>query len=334
MILIASEMFEQHVTPPGHPERPERAHVFDVVASEWRARGGKSIAPRPATDAELILAHDPEYVESILRTKGHAVMLDEDTFTSPESADIARLAAGAAVQAAEQALGNREAVCALVRPPGHHAERSRAMGFCLFNNVAVAAAVMLQRGLSRIAVVDIDVHHGNGTQWIFYEDPRVLYVSTHQYPFYPGTGASTEVGTGEGTGFTVNVPLEAGCTDADYDLVYTTIVGPILREYAPELVIVSAGYDAHERDPLAAMRLSAAGYAAVVQTVRDAALARGQLAIVTEGGYDLPALAECLQASIDIAEGGTVEAIGGRAARGERAIAADRPALKPFWRAI
>lgn len=335
MILIASEAFEQHVTPPGHPERPERAHVFDVVAGEWKAGGGKVVEPRPATTAELILAHDAGYVESILHTKGHAVMLDEDTFTSPESADIALLAAGAVVQAAEHAVDSREPAFALVRPPGHHAERARAMGFCLFNNVAVAAAAMLGRGLSRVAVVDIDVHHGNGTQWTFYDDPRVLYVSTHQYPFYPGTGAATEIGKGNGAGFTVNVPLEAGCTDADYDLVYRTIVGPILREYAPELVIVSAGYDAHERDPLAAMRLSASGYAAVVRTIRDASVAHGQLALATEGGYDLPALAECVKATIDTIEGASpAPQAGGSAPRGERAIAAVRAALKPFWRAL
>jgi acetoin utilization deacetylase AcuC-like enzyme len=335
MILITSEVFEEHVTPPGHPERPERAHVFDVVASDWIARGGTAVAPRPATTEELILAHDAEYVETIMGTKGRAVMLDEDTFTSPESAGIALLAAGAAVQAAEHAVTSREPAFALVRPPGHHAERSRAMGFCLYNNAAVAAAAMLQRGLSRVAVVDIDVHHGNGTQWIFYDEPRVLYVSTHQYPFYPGTGAAAEIGTEDGTGFTVNVPLEAGCTDADYDLVYRAVVGPVLHEYAPELVFVSAGYDAHERDPLAAMRLSVEGYAAIVRTVRDAALAHGQLALATEGGYDLPALAQCLKASIDaIASDFTPQRFSGAAPRGERAAAAARAVLKPFWRGI
>ena len=335
MILIASEAFEQHVTPPGHPERPERAHVFDVVAGDWKSAGQKVVEPRAATTADLILAHDAEYVDSILRTKGQAVMLDEDTFTSPESVDIALLAAGAVVQAAGHAVNSREPAFALVRPPGHHAERARAMGFCLFNNVAVAAAAMLARGLTRIAVVDIDVHHGNGTQWIFYDERRVLYVSTHQYPFYPGTGAASEIGAGDGAGFTVNVPLEAGSTDADYELVYTRIVGPILDEYAPELVIISAGYDAHARDPLASMRLSAAGYAAVVKTIRDAALAHGQLALATEGGYDLPALAECLKATIATIDGAVPAQRTDRSApRGERALAAARAALEPFWRAI
>src|SRR4029079_7465460 len=139
----------------------------------------------------------------------------------------------------------------LVRPPGHHAERDRAMGFCLYNNVAVAAAHALSRGLARVAIVDIDVHHGNGTQWIFYDDPRVLYVSTHQFPFYPGTGAADETGAGKGTGYTVNIPLEAGATTADYWRVYSTIVAPVLQQFQPELLLISAGFDAHEDDPLA-----------------------------------------------------------------------------------
>jgi acetoin utilization deacetylase AcuC-like enzyme len=210
------------------------------------------------------------------------------------------------------------------------------MGFCLFNNVAVAAAAMLERGLSRIAVVDIDVHHGNGTQWIFYDDPRVLYISSHQYPFYPGTGAADEVGRGKGRGFTVNIPLEAGCTDDDYALVYRTIVAPVIDEYAPELLIVSAGYDAHERDPLASMRMSAAGYGAIVRIVRDAAVAHGQLALSTEGGYDLPAMRESLEASLGAVDrsDATWPAFDGAAPRGERAIRSVRPALAPHWRAI
>ena len=336
MILITSPVFEQHVTPPGHPERPERAHVFDVVAGNWTAAGGRTVAPRAATTGELALAHDPAYVEQIIATKGQAVMLDPDTFTSPESVEVALFAAGAAIQAAEHATDRREPAFALVRPPGHHAERNRAMGFCLFNNAAVAAAVMLQRGLSRIAIVDIDVHHGNGTQWIFYGDPRVLYVSTHQYPFYPGTGAADEVGTGKGKGFTVNIPLEAGGTDADYTLAYRTIVAPVLDEYAPELVLVSAGYDAHEHDPLASMRMSSAGFGAIVRIVRDAALAHGQLALTTEGGYDLPAMRESLEASLTAIDrsDAPLTAVGGAAPRGERGVAAARAALKPYWRGI
>ena len=168
----------------------------------------------------MLRVHTQAHLERMAATAGKAVMLDADTFTSPDSYEVARLAAGATVQAAEHAAAEREAAFALVRPPGHHAEADRAMGFCLFNNVAVAAAAMLARGLERIAIVDIDVHHGNGTQAMFYDEPRVLYISTHQFPFYPGTGAADEIGVGEGRGFTVNVPMEAGSTDADYALVH------------------------------------------------------------------------------------------------------------------
>ena len=298
MILISSPRFQEHTTPPGHPERPERADVFDQVASAWRDKGGTVVEPRPATRAELLRVHDAELVDTIEGTSGRAVRLDEDTFTSPESYEIALLAAGAAVQAAEHALDTKETAFALVRPPGHHAERDKAMGFCLFNNIAVAAAAAVARGLSRVAVVDVDVHHGNGTQWMFYADPRVLYVSTHQSPFYPGTGAADEVGTGAGTGFTFNVPLAAGATDADYAAAYRTIAG-VLEEFSPELLLVSAGFDAHEDDPLASMRMTAAGYAAVVKSLADVAARVGcPMALVTEGGYDLAALHDCLDATL------------------------------------
>ena len=225
-------------------------------------------------------------------------MLDPDTFTSPDSYDIARLAAGAAIQAAENAVTDREPAFALVRPPGHHAEPDRAMGFCLFNNVAVAAAAMLARGLERIAIVDIDVHHGNGTQGIFYEEPRVLYVSTHQFPFYPGTGAADEIGTGQGRGFTVNIPMQAGSTDADYAVVHRDVVRPVLDDFRPQLLLVSAGYDAHKHDPLASMRMTTEGYGAILWHLHELATRYGAMALVAEGGYDLAALAACLDISI------------------------------------
>ena len=297
-LLISSVRFGEHTTPPGHPERPERAEVFDRVAEEWRDGGGRVTEPRPATREELLRVHDEAHVDAMAQTHGKAVMLDPDTFTSPESYQVALLAAGAAVQAAGHALDTGETTVALVRPPGHHAERDRAMGFCLFNNVAVAAAAMIARGLSRVAVVDIDVHHGNGTQWIFYDDPRVLYVSTHQFPFYPGTGAASETGTGKGAGFTFNIPLAAGATDADYARAYAAI-GARLHEFRPEILIVSAGYDAHEDDPLASMRVSTAGYAAIVQSLKKSAELIGcPMALVTEGGYDLAALHDCVAATL------------------------------------
>ena len=334
MILISSPRFEEHVTPPGHPERLERAHVFDVVATDFQRDGGTVLAPVAATREQLARVHSAEHIDRIAATAGTPAMLDADTFTSPESYEIALLAAGAAVQAAEHARSTREAALALVRPPGHHAERDTAMGFCLFNNVGVAAAQAIASGLERVAIIDIDVHHGNGTQWMFYDDPRVLYISSHQFPFYPGTGAADDVGRGDGRGFTVNLPLEAGATDADYDLVYRAVAEPVLEQFAPQLTLVSAGFDAHEADPLASMRMSAAGYSRIIGRLRRATGA-GALALVTEGGYDLPALHECLEAAITAVQSEVVPgAAAGAAPRGERALEAVMSAQADFWRAF
>lgn len=335
MLIISSPVFEAHVPPPGHPERLERAHVFNAVAARWMEKGGRVAAPHAATAGELARVHDGAYLARIAATAGAPGMLDADTFVSPESVMVAGLAAGAAVQAAEHALEHREPAFAFVRPPGHHAERDRAMGFCLYNNVAVAAAAARARGVPRVAIVDIDVHHGNGTQWMFFDDPAVLYVSTHQFPFYPGTGAANEVGTGAGAGFTVNVPLEAGATGADYDFVYRRVVVPVLQEYAPDLLLVSAGFDFHERDPLASMRVSTTGCVSVVGQL--AAFASGQcpMALVTEGGYELDALAECLEGALRMVDAPPApEPWPGEAVRGARALQSARAAQAPYWRAL
>ena len=335
MLLIASPRFQEHNTPPGHPERPERAEVFDAVVREWRDRVSDVVKPRPAIREELLRVHSAGYIQRISETNGRAAMLDADTFTSPESYEIALLAAGAAVQAVEHALETKEAAFALVRPPGHHAEREQAMGFCLFNNVAVAAAAALARGLSRVTVVDIDVHHGNGTQWIFYDDPRVLYVSTHQFPFYPGTGAADEIGRGAGEGYTFNVPLEAGATDGDYAAAYLAIAA-VIEQFAPELLLISAGYDAHVDDPLASMRVSTAGYGSVVGILKGAATrAKCPIALVTEGGYDLDALRECLDATLTMLSANGAAAITAERPvppRAERSLAAARAAHSRFWK--
>jgi acetoin utilization deacetylase AcuC-like enzyme len=336
MILISTPRFEEHVTPPGHPEKPERAHVFDVVATDFSRKGGRVVEPVPATREQLARVHSGVHLDRIAGTAGKPSMLDADTFTSPDSYDIALLAAGAAVQAAEHAMAAREPALALVRPPGHHAERDKAMGFCLYNNVAVAAAQALASGVERVAVVDIDVHHGNGTQWMFYTDPRVLYISSHQFPFYPGTGAANETGQEDGRGFTVNIPLEAGATDGDYDLVYSSVACPVLEQFAPQLTVISAGFDAHEADPLASMRMTAAGYGRIIRRLKNAVQTSGALALVTEGGYDLPALRECLEVAIGAIEApDRVEAVNhALAPRGERALLAVRAAQSTFWRGI
>jgi len=307
LILVSSTRFAEHQTPPGHPERPERAQVMDGVASRWRARGGEVVAPRAATHEQLERVHDPYYVQRISELRDRAVALDPDTYTSPESYEVALLAAGAAIDAVERAMGGSHAyTLAMMRPPGHHAEHAHAMGFCLFNNVAVAAAHARHAlGASRVAIVDYDVHHGNGTQHLFDHDKSVLYISTRQYPYYPGTGAAGEIGIGAGEGFTVNLPMESGSLDADFEHVFERVALPVLRQFAPDLILVSAGFDAHQRDPLAMMRATEAGFAAMTMALRQVAdeVCKGRLALVTEGGYDLTALDGSLQAVVDVLAG-------------------------------
>lgn len=336
MLLITSERFADHHTPSGHPERPERAVVMTSVAERYRNSGGTVVEPGAAERDALTRVHAAEHVERIASTGGRRGQLDADTHTSAESDAVARLAAGATVAAVDHALDHGGRACAFVRPPGHHAERARAMGFCLFNNVAVGAAHALARGTNRVAIVDYDVHHGNGTQWMFYDDPRVLYVSTHQYPFYPGTGAATDVGTDAGAGFTLNVPLEAGAGDADYDCVFQQAVTPVLDAFRPELILLSAGYDAHTRDPLGGMLVSTAGYTGMTIRLQAAADAHcgGRLVAVTEGGYDLPALEACLTETLRVMSGPTPSPApteAGSSERAEAALEAVRLAQGPFW---
>lgn len=340
LVLISSGRFVEHQTPPGHPECPERADVMGAVASRWRARGGEVVAPRLATLEQLARVHDSDYLRRIAETAGRAVALDPDTYTSPESYEVARLAAGAAVDAVERVMsGPAQQALALVRPPGHHAERGRAMGFCLLNNVAIAAAHARALGAGRVAIVDYDLHHGNGTQQIFERDPHVLYVSVHQFPYYPGSGTADEIGKEDGVGLTVNVPIEGGAVDEDYRVVFADIVGPVLHQFRPDIVLVSAGFDAHERDPLGGMRLTTAAFAAMTAELRASAEADcgGRIALVTEGGYDLPALAASLDAVVQILAGPAAPAawppptpMG--SSRGRAAADLVRPELRSFWR--
>lgn len=339
LILVASERFAAHLTPPGHPESPERAEVMDVVAAEWVARGGEVVAPRQASREQLARVHSPEHLRRIGETAGVAVALDPDTYTSPDTCEVALLSAGAAVDAVERVMGGRhQRALALSRPPGHHAERDRAMGFCFYNNVAVAAAHARAMGARRVAVMDYDVHHGNGTQQIFEHDPEVLYVSTHQFPYYPGTGAADEVGRGAGAGYTVNVPLEMGATDEDYREAFDGVVLPVIRAFKPDVLLVSAGFDAHERDPLGGMRVTTGGFGAMTAALRQVAedCCGGRLVVVTEGGYDLRALAECLREVVGVLAAEQAPAAawptgGPSSSRGRAAVAQARAALGTYW---
>ena len=358
--VFTSPRFADHLTPPGHPERVERCEVMQAIASEFRKGGGEVREPRAATREELTRVHQADYVGLIAETAGRATALDADTFTSPDTYDVARLAAGAAISAVDfvldlpetpellrgsqpappdRAAGPTEArrALALVRPPGHHAETDRAMGFCFFNNVAVAAAHARARGLGRVAIVDYDVHHGNGTQWTFYTDSTVLFVSSHQFPYYPGTGAATEIGRGGGTGSTINLPLAAGATDADYELVYSRVAIPVLRQYRPELVVISAGYDAYVDDPLGGMRLSSACFGRLTSLIAGVAdeVCGGRVVAVTEGGYNLQGLADGLRETIaalgEEVGGARPAPLAGDTSRGEATLKTVLPVLHPYW---
>jgi acetoin utilization deacetylase AcuC-like enzyme len=332
-------IFREHDSGAGHPERPQRV---DAVRRGIEAAGLAARlewpAVRPATDAELLRIHTEAHVRSVAATDGRTVAFDPDTQAGPRTYQAALHAAGAAVDAATAVLDGRvdRAFC-LSRPPGHHAESERVMGFCYFNNVAVAAADALARGVARVLIVDFDVHHGNGTQEIFYPDPRVLYVSSHQFPFYPGTGGPLELGAGPGRGFTANLPMPAGSGDADYLRVYREIVLPMARAFDPELVLVSAGFDAFGGDPLAGMSLTADGYGALAGICLQAAdgAASGRAVFALEGGYDLDGLATSGAAVTRVLLGETVPEPGGTASGEiERRLPLYRAALAPFWPAL
>jgi acetoin utilization deacetylase AcuC-like enzyme len=290
---------------PGHPESAGRlrAIIAHLEASGTLARL-EPIAPRDATAEDLALVHDPSLVAQVeAAAKGGSSWLDVDTYVTPPSYATGLRAAGGVLAAADAVMtGDVPTAFALVRPPGHHATPDRAMGFCLFNNVALAAAHLLARhGLERVAVVDFDVHHGNGTQDAFYNDGRVLYFSTHQYPFYPGTGDWPETGAGPGRGAIVNVPLPRGCGDEAYFAAYEVVCAPALRRFQPQFILVSAGFDAHFADPLAQMLVSTAGYYRIATILRDLAreLCEGRIVFALEGGYDHTALAWSVQACLD-----------------------------------
>jgi acetoin utilization deacetylase AcuC-like enzyme len=301
-ILVAHEEYRRHLTPPQHPERPQRLEAIEALIRRtplWDALAHP--VPEPVDEDVLIRVHTRAYVAQVrdLAAAGGG-SLDPDTWVSPASYDVARRAAGGALLAVD-AVMRREApaALALVRPPGHHARPGAGMGFCLFNNVALAARHALEAyGLERVLILDWDVHHGNGTQEAFYREPRVVFCSIHQEHWYPGTGALEDVGAGPGEGTTVNVPLPAGVGDGGYAYLWEEIVLPLIAAVAPGLVLISAGFDAHHRDPLGGMMLTARGFGRLARMVRGAA-GRTPVAAVLEGGYDLDGLAFSVAATLE-----------------------------------
>jgi acetoin utilization deacetylase AcuC-like enzyme len=294
--VVEDSRFRDHRGPAGHPERPERlAAVHDAL--EPQRERLVALAPRPATRDEILRVHSADHLERVAGACEQApAQLDADTYVAPRSFEVGLLAAGGSVDLARAiAAGRFQAGVACVRPPGHHAEADRAMGFCLFNNVAVAAqALRAEDGVDRVLILDWDVHHGNGTQHSFEEDPAVLYVSTHQYPYYPGTGAASEAGRGRGAGATLNIPLPEGCGDPEYIGAFQRILVPAAHGFRPDFILVSCGFDAHRDDPLAGMLLTGEGYAALAAIVRHLAdaLCGGRLAFILEGGYALSGVRE------------------------------------------
>ncbi|MCD6145804.1 MAG: histone deacetylase [Methanosarcinales archaeon] len=282
-----------------HPERKERLLAIMHLIEETEIDLHK-IKPEPASIEEMQYVHDPEYINKVKEYSEREMPLDPDTVLCRESYHAALLAAGGMISAVDDGRA-----FALVRPPGHHALSDRGMGFCLFNNIAIGARHAQRTGYDRVLVVDWDVHHGNGTQHIFYDDPSVFYFSVHQYPHYPGTGSAGETGSGAGQGYTLNVPLPAGSGDAEYVNVFRNILIPAALEFDPDIVLVSAGFDAHIDDPLAGMAVTTAGFgrlASIVSSIADRCC-DGRLAITLEGGYDLNALSHSVLAVLKVMAG-------------------------------
>jgi acetoin utilization deacetylase AcuC-like enzyme len=334
-LLLTDPLFLKHEPGPGHKESPARLQSILSVLERAPVEGTQVVQPRPATEAELAWVHTPELRKYLSGLAGAKAAIDPDTHTSVDSYDAAVLAAGAAVQAVEEVLeGRARNAFALVRPPGHHAEPGRAMGFCLFNNVAIAAEAARQRGLERVLVLDWDVHHGNGTQAAFWERRDVLYQSVHQYPYYPGTGAPREVGVGAGEGFTVNCGIPGAATDKDYQAVFEELFLPIAQAFRPQLVLVSAGFDPHRADPIGGMLLTERGFAAMCSAMKSLAesTCEGKLVLLLEGGYSLEGLSQSVHACVEVLAGRRdTFPTGETTSDARQALAQSREALKPYW---
>ncbi|RMH81345.1 MAG: histone deacetylase [Acidobacteria bacterium] len=299
--LVYDDIYLEHNLK-GHPENKDR---LIAIVQELDRRGIMKellhISPRRATAMEVSLNHDPSYIQEIadfcLAGGGY---LDPDTYVVSSSYEVALTAVGGVLEGIDRIIsGEVQAIFCAVRPPGHHAEYAKAMGFCIFNNVAIGAHYLLQKGFERVFIVDFDAHHGNGTQKSFYEDSRVFYFSSHEYPFYPGTGSREERGAGDGYGFTHNEPLPAGAGDEEFDRVYGKVFPELFENYKPQFLLVSAGYDAHRDDPLTYLNLSTEGLGRLVENLlKSAKNLKVPVLFVLEGGYNLRVLGECVSLTI------------------------------------
>ncbi|MEZ4770593.1 MAG: histone deacetylase [Caldilineales bacterium] len=284
---------------PGHPENRERLRsTWELLGRSGALETMLDVPCTPASDEQLLRVHSRKHLDTVALAARQGANLDADTYVGAESEQAARLAAGGLCNLVDAVLtGAARNGFALIRPPGHHATPDRGMGFCLFSNVAVAArSAQAEHGVQRVLIVDFDVHHGNGTQDAFYADGSVLFFSTHQYPFYPGTGHWRDTGRGAGAGATINVPFPAGVGDTGYAQAFDDVLWPVARRFAPELILVSAGYDAHWNDPLASMQLTIPGYADLVARLLEMAddLCDGRIVFALEGGYHLEVLSHAV----------------------------------------
>jgi acetoin utilization deacetylase AcuC-like enzyme len=343
--IVKDSRYMDHVANTYHPESHQRLEALYQMLEEPEMKGTlEEIKPRMATQEELELIHVPRYIQLVASTADHAcVMLDPDTYACSKSYETAKLAAGGTLAAVDEVMSGKlnNAFC-LIRPPGHHAESNRAMGFCLFNNVAIAAGYALKKyKLKRALIIDWDLHHGNGTQHSFYDRADVLYFSTHQFPYYPGTGFANETGSGAGKGFTVNVPLSPGPGDAEYTEIFEEILEPIALEYEPDIVFVSAGFDTYYQDPLGGMQVTPEGFANLARIVLHFAkeTCEGKVVFVLEGGYHLEGLRDSVREVLKTLRGGTLD--GRRSEKLREAvdhrmidpvIKKVKEAQKPFWK--
>jgi len=299
--VVSDSRFRHHQPGPHHPESPERSAVVETAVREWNGPALRQIAPRIATPSEILRAHDEQHLAQMEATRLQPLTrIDPDTIASESSYHTALEAVGGLLEVVDAVdSGAARNGFAFVRPPGHHANRAISQGFCLFNNVAIAA-LHLRRKYDRIAIIDFDVHHGNGTEEIFYEDPHVLYASVHESPWYPGTGAANDIGRGRGVGYNINLPLMAGAGDAEVALLFNDLLLPALRAFSPEFILVSAGFDGHHRDQIANLQFTETGYLNLMTQLQLVAedTADGRIAAVLEGGYDLPALRSSAEACL------------------------------------
>ena len=300
-LVVIDQGYLKHLPGESHPERPERIQALLNLAGALDKQMFELASPRAATRADVESTHGADHVRLVESTSKHnRYALDGDTITCRDSFGVALLAVGGFLTLLDAIASKQSANgFALVRPPGHHALRDHAMGFCLFNTMAIGAEYLKRvHGAKKILIMDWDVHHGNGTQAAFYDDPTVLFISTHQFPFYPGSGAVDEIGVAAGEGFTLNVPLPAGCTDAEYLQVFQDIVVPAAEKFQPDWILVSAGFDPHRRDPLGGMNVTEEGFGAMAGLLLALAnrFAGGRIAFLLEGGYDLAGLRDSVAA--------------------------------------